>query len=267
MNGVIDQAAVLEHFNGVVHAKLEEAAQLPDAVQSFRCEDGHSFDRFVLAGNDNSALVVHDSDGRHRMSFGNSELPAYEVFVDEDGQLLVEFSGNDESLPDILQQIDLAASLPVSINELVPYGWRSDDDRITTVLYGSDFGKYEFNGMTVIAPGLDCFVLETEQLPEELRMEEDVAPWTDRLWTLIKTGRLVSLSERINNLTEELWAKSDGTDRGWLEFESSDGKTPAFVPNERYRFWHPRESFRGELFTGDRNGGKPYSRSLRNWFW
>lgn len=195
--------------------------------------------------------------------FANDTVPAYNVRHDG-GALVVDFEGDLEQLPDLSAQLDLADGLAIMLSELVPYGW-AKEGKIIAVVYGSEVDTVEMNGMTVNAHGIDCYVLEGQELPEELKMGEDTKEWAERVWQLIQQDKLVRLTDRINNLPEEVWAKSDGIHQPWLEFEANDGQLPAFVTGQRYVFWHPMEKFPEQVLSGARAEAGAQN-PLRGWF-
>ncbi|MEO7944699.1 MAG: hypothetical protein ABIR37_00930 [Candidatus Saccharimonadales bacterium] len=263
---------VIKRFNELVHTKLHEAEQLPDAVQGWHCSGGHDTASFVLDAGPLAVKVAHDSDGHHRMSFagfkGEDRLPAYELYVKKDEGLVVEFGGDKAEAPTMSEMLAQVAPMPVTLNERVPYGW-VENDTITMVMFCGDFDLFELSGTEVNIFGLDAFVLQDQQLPAQLKMELDRhTEWIAAVWEQINAGRLVRLSDRINSLEGKAFARSDGTDMGYIEFDGTDGQTPAFVVGKPYVHWHPRENFPGELMQrwDDEEGQKPYKRHLAGWF-
>lgn len=268
---VTDQQ-VINQFKKLVHAKLRIAEQLPDAVQGWHCSGGHDTASFVLASGPLAVKVAHDSDGHHRMSFagfdGDERLPAYEVSLKDDDGLVVEFGGDTANVPGLLELLLQVVDMPVTINERVPYGW-VENGRIIMVMFCGDFDLIEQSDVELNIFGLDAFVLQGEQMPTQLKMELDKhLDWVLAVWRQIRAGRLVRLTERINALEGKVFARGDGTDMGYIEFDDTDGQTPAFVVGTPYVHWHPRENFPGELMQGrdHDNGRQPYENQLAGWF-
>ena len=254
----------------LVHAKLNVASQLK-ATRSWSCSEGHSGIKFFLEGAADGIAVTEDLRGWHQMSFYHDEKPSYDLTVEANMSLLeIDYAGKPEECPSIDERLALAESLAVSSFELVPYGYVSDG-RITAFIYSGDsFVDTEATPQRNISGGLDCFVLEGEQFPEELKMpwplsNSDVARWLEGFWQLVDQGKLVELTDRINNLPAEVWAISDGIGEPWMVFDESDGEMPEFVATKRYVLWHPTERFPSERFSEPRTV-EPCKNALRNWF-
>ncbi len=263
---------VVKNFKELVHAKLHEAQHFPDAVQGWHCSAGHDIASFVLDCGPLAAKVAHDSAGHHRMSFSAFEyedrLPAYELYLTEDQALVAEFGSDEATVPAVSEMLAQAETMPVGLNELVPYGW-VENNAITMVMFSGEYDIMEMSGVEINASGLDAFVLEGHKMPAELKMDVDRYPeWIAAVWEQIKAGRLVRLTDRINSLEDKVFARGDGTDMGSIEFDETDGRVPAFVVGKPYGYWHPRENFPGEVMQGwqDEEGQEPYERLLAGWF-
>lgn len=266
---VVTDKATIERFNQIVCHQLEKAHKMPGAILTRRGKTDLRFHFFTLRGMVASVGITAASNQRHRMLFADlskPDEPAFNLIINEGGQLEVEFAGSSEQQPDVSEKLKLAESLTVGLGSLVPYGW-VEDDRITTLLYCTDVEPWERDGVTINSSGLDCFVVEGAMLPEELLMSKGESSWISRIWELITDGKLVRLSERIHNLPGEVWAKSDGKQQPWIEFDCSDGQSPAFVTNAPYGFWHPLERSRGELYGNNTRGmDAGWSSPLKEWF-
>ena len=59
--------------------------------------------------------------------------------------------------------------------------------------------------------------------------------WLARFWKEYSTGGVIDLSARIKRFPCEVLRKHQGGNT-WLDFDSSDGKFPAIVPGDPYKF-------------------------------
>lgn len=211
-------------------------------------------------------MLTEDPVGWRELRFGDVfEKPAYELRVNPDGELEVTFAGDVSELPSITEQLELAESLAIAPNCQVPYGY-IEDGVVTTLLFCGGLDEDETLGYVRYLFGLDSYVLEGYRLPNELHSLPGSLgkPWFERFWRLVEEGRVVRLSDRLNNLPGEVWSIIDTTGLAIL-LDAVDDKLPTLVAGMPYRVWHISEREPQERFS-DPRGPVGYFQKCRGWF-
>lgn len=261
MSTATDSLTLVDGMNELVRTKFAEAQELPGAMAT---DPGRR--TVMLASMEVCYKLGVTDEGKIELSRLSDDKPAFLVTV-EGGEVNCRYWGDSSETPDVLELMEQASGMPVFINELVPYGWVSDD-KVILVMYVSDVlstvvDEYRYNETAT-----DCWVLEGYQLPDQLRMadEKDEA-WVYRVIDAVKTGKLIRLTERIRTIESEAFFVSDAEQRHSLVFDKSDSLSPQIVADVDYLAWHPLEMTPGEKFPPSyMNGGKPYSRTMGAWF-